>query len=112
MKKKSTFQSAFSDVRVLVGLFIFLALLLGLGVFFNASAQVNSDPKFAPWNPLVWLEQKVTDTFNVRFGQIGRQAGQFVAVHNVTVDKGGNIYTAEVNTGQRVQKFRRIDMQN
>jgi sugar lactone lactonase YvrE len=47
-----------------------------------------------------------------RFGQIGRQAGQFVAVHNVTVDRGGNIYTAEVNTGQRVQKFRRIDMQN
>jgi hypothetical protein len=56
MKKKSTFQSAFPDVRVLVGLFIFLAFLLGLGVFFNASAQVNSDPKFAPWNPSVWLE--------------------------------------------------------
>ena len=47
-----------------------------------------------------------------RFGRVGRQAGQFVAVHNVTVDKGGNIYTAEVNTGQRVQKFRRLDMQN
>src|SRR5262245_56136922 len=47
-----------------------------------------------------------------RFGRVGRQAGQFVAVHNVTVDSGGNIYTAEVNTGQRVQKFRRLDMQN
>ena len=45
-------------------------------------------------------------------GRVGRQAGEFVAVHNITVDKGGNIYTAEVNTGQRVQKFRRIDMQN
>jgi hypothetical protein len=52
-------------------LFIFLAFLLGLGVFFNASAQVNSDPKFAPWNPLVWLEQKVTasdGTANSYFG--------------------------------------------
>jgi hypothetical protein len=71
MKKKSTFQSAFTDVRVLVGLFIFLAFLLGPGVFFNASAQVNSDPKFAPWNPLVWLEQKVTasdGTTNSYFG--------------------------------------------
>src|SRR6266481_7397567 len=71
MKKESTFQSAFPDVRVLVGLFIFLAFLLGLGVFFNASAQVNSDPKFAPWNPLVWLEQKVTasdGTANSYFG--------------------------------------------
>jgi DNA-binding beta-propeller fold protein YncE len=47
-----------------------------------------------------------------RFGRVGRQAGEFVAVHNITVDKGGNIYTAEVNTGQRVQKFRRLDMQN
>jgi hypothetical protein len=71
MKKKSTFQSAFADVRVLAGLFIFLAFLLGLGVFFNAFAQVNSDTKFAPWNPLVWLEQKVTasdGTANSYFG--------------------------------------------
>jgi DNA-binding beta-propeller fold protein YncE len=44
-----------------------------------------------------------------RFGRIGRQAGQFTAVHNITVDREGNIYTAEVNTGQRVQKFRRLD---
>jgi hypothetical protein len=71
MKKKSTFQSAFPDVRVLIGLFIFLAFLLGLGVFFNASAQVNGNPKFAQWNPLVWLEQKVTasdGTANSYFG--------------------------------------------
>src|SRR5437667_7467148 len=63
MKNKSTSQSAFPDVRVLIGLFIFLAFLLGLGVFFNASAQV--------WNPLVWLEQKVTagdGTANSYFG--------------------------------------------
>jgi hypothetical protein len=24
----------------------------------------------------------------------------------------GNLFTSEVNTGQRVQKFRRLDMQN
>jgi len=47
-----------------------------------------------------------------RFGRPGRQAGQFTAVHNITVDRQGNIYTAEVNTGQRVQKFRRLDAQN
>src|SRR5437868_15470394 len=60
MKKKSTSQSAFLNLRVLIGLFIFLAFLLGLGVFFDASGQVNSNPEFARWNPLVWLEQKVT----------------------------------------------------
>ena len=47
-----------------------------------------------------------------RFGRPGRQAGQFTAVHNIAVDHQGNIYTAEVNTGQRVQKFRRIDAQD
>ena len=47
-----------------------------------------------------------------RFGQVGRQAGQFTALHNIAVDRQGNIYTAEVNTGQRVQKFRRLDSQD
>ena len=30
----------------------------------------------------------------------------------VAVDAQGNVYTTEVNTGQRVQKFRRLDPQN
>jgi DNA-binding beta-propeller fold protein YncE len=47
-----------------------------------------------------------------RFGRIGRQAGQFTALHNVTVDHQGNIYTAEVNTGERIQRFRRLDLQD
>ncbi|MGE4658422.1 MAG: hypothetical protein AAEI08_05750, partial [Gammaproteobacteria bacterium] len=39
------------------------------------------------------------------FGRGGRQAGQFDWVHNVAVDSHGNIYTAEVRTGKRIQKF-------
>jgi hypothetical protein len=71
MKKKSTSQSAFPNVRVLISLFIFVAFLLGLGVFSNVTAQINGNPKFAQWNPLVWLEQKVTasdGTANSYFG--------------------------------------------
>jgi len=52
-------------------LFIFLAFLLGLGVFSNVTAQIHGNPKFARWNPLVWLEQKVTasdGTANSYFG--------------------------------------------
>jgi hypothetical protein len=30
-------------------------------------------------------------------------------VHDIAIDSQGNLYTAEVNTGQRVQKFRRLD---
>lgn len=39
------------------------------------------------------------------FGRIGRYAGQFVFLHNVAVDSRGNVYTAEVGTGRRAQKF-------
>ena len=46
-----------------------------------------------------------------RFGRPGRQAGEFTALHNIAVDHQGNIFTAEVATGQRVQKFRRVDQQ-
>jgi hypothetical protein len=47
-----------------------------------------------------------------RVGRGGRYAGQFHVVHNVAVDAEGNVYTTEVNTGQRVQKFRRMDTQS
>ena len=40
-----------------------------------------------------------------RVGRPGRQAGQFHVVHDIAIDSTGNVYTTEVNTGQRVQKF-------
>jgi len=39
------------------------------------------------------------------FGRNGRSAGQFHWVHNMATDSRGNIYTAEVDTGKRAQKF-------
>lgn len=38
-------------------------------------------------------------------GTNGRNAGQFHWVHNLAVDSKGTLYTAEVDTGKRVQKF-------
>ncbi len=55
---------------------------------------------------------RATNEVLARFGRPGRQAGQFTALHNIAVDRQGNIFTAEVNTGQRVQKFRRLDPQD
>ena len=40
------------------------------------------------------------------FGGGGRQAGQFIRVHNVAVDADGNVYTGEAGTGRRIQRFR------
>lgn len=42
------------------------------------------------------------------FGRGGRQPGQFHWVHTMAVDSQGNIYTGEVDTGKRIQKFRRV----
>jgi ABC-type Na+ transport system ATPase subunit NatA len=39
------------------------------------------------------------------FGRNGRSAGQFHWIHNMAVDSTGNIYTTEVDTGKRAQKF-------
>ena len=41
-------------------------------------------------------------------GRSGRNAGEFHYVHNIAVDSKGNIYTTEVDTGKRAQKFRYI----
>ena len=42
------------------------------------------------------------------FGRNGRQAGQFHWIHAMAVDSKGNVYTAEVDTGKRVQKFKLV----
>jgi hypothetical protein len=40
------------------------------------------------------------------FGRNGRGAGQFHWIHAMAVDSKGNLYTGEVDTGKRVQKFK------
>jgi len=40
-----------------------------------------------------------------RLGRQGRMAGEFHYLHEVSVDSKGNIYTGEVETARRVQKF-------
>ena len=40
-----------------------------------------------------------------QFGAKGTQPGEFQAPHLVSVDSKGNLYTAEVNPGNRAQKF-------
>jgi hypothetical protein len=42
-----------------------------------------------------------------RLGRSGRMAGEFHWIHQVSLDSKGNIYTGEVDTGKRIQKFLR-----
>jgi len=41
------------------------------------------------------------------FGRQGRYAGEFHWVHAIAIDSRGNLFSGEVDTGKRVQKFTR-----
>jgi DNA-binding beta-propeller fold protein YncE len=79
----------------------------------------------AVWDVAVWPDPKQTYLLNAdgenneirvlkrddgtvvgSFGRNGRNAGQFHWIHAMAVDSKGNVYTAEVDTGKRVQKFK------
>jgi DNA-binding beta-propeller fold protein YncE len=86
--------------------------------FFERSTRLNgsvSDLVFSPEpeqkfiymvdgvnNELRIIDRKSNETL-ARVGRPGRFAGQFHVVHNVAVDRQGNVYTTEVNTGQRAK---------
>jgi DNA-binding beta-propeller fold protein YncE len=59
-------------------------------------------------NQCVWILLRKDLTVAGSFGRIGRYAGQFIWVHSIAVDSGGNIYATEVYRGKRVQKFTRV----
>lgn len=50
------------------------------------------------------LERRSGDVLRT-FGRNGRNAGQFHWVHQLGVDSHGNVYTGEVDTSKRLQKF-------
>jgi len=56
-------------------------------------------------NNKVWILERDDGNILSSFGRNGRSAGQFHWVHNLATDSHGNIYTAEVDTGKRAQKF-------
>jgi DNA-binding beta-propeller fold protein YncE len=77
------------------------------------------------WDVAIWPDPKQTYLLNAdgendeirvlkredggvvgSFGRNGRNAGQFHAIHAMAVDARGNVYTGEVDSGKRIQKFK------
>ncbi len=56
-------------------------------------------------NNVVWSLLRETGAVLGTFGRNGRMAGEFHWVHSLAVDSQGNVYTTEVDTGKRAQKF-------
>jgi sugar lactone lactonase YvrE len=56
-------------------------------------------------NHKVWVLRRSDLEVVGDFGRGGRQIGQFLRPHGMSVDSHGNIYVGEASTGRRVQKF-------
>jgi len=59
-------------------------------------------------NNVIWILDRLSLTVVDHFGRLGKNAGQFYRLHNLDIDSRGNLYTTEVNAGQRLQKFERV----
>ena len=56
-------------------------------------------------NNVVWTLERDTGKVAGKLGHHGHQGGYFHFVHVATMDSKGNLYTGEVDSGKRVQKF-------
>jgi DNA-binding beta-propeller fold protein YncE len=54
---------------------------------------------------VIWTLRRSDGTVLGSTGHNGRNAGQFHAIHSLVSDSAGNLYTGEVETGKRIQKF-------
>jgi hypothetical protein len=54
---------------------------------------------------VIWTLLRETGQVMGHTGHAGRNAGQFHWIHQIGSDSKGNLYTGEVDTGKRLQKF-------
>lgn len=81
----------------------------------TGGTRTASDVAFSPderfmyvadmMNGQVWILDAESYEILGAFGRNGRYPGEFIWLHSVETDAEGNVYTTEVNTGRRVQKF-------
>ena len=56
-------------------------------------------------NHKVWILRRSDLEVVGDFGRGGRQLGQFIRPHGMSIDSRGSVYVGEASTGRRVQKF-------
>ena len=85
---------------------------LGSGSVSGVTLSQDDDQQwlFVPdgTNNVVWIVDRSSLEVVDYFGRLGKNAGQYYRLHNLAIDSRGNLYTTEVNVGQRLQKFDRI----
>ena len=56
-------------------------------------------------NNTIWILNREDGKVVTRVGSSGNNGGQFHGLHMLSVDSKGNLYTGEVESGERVQRF-------
>jgi sugar lactone lactonase YvrE len=56
-------------------------------------------------NHMIWIHDRKNGNLVGSIGGLGRMAGQFFWIDAIAMDSHGNLYTGEVWTGKRIQKF-------
>ena len=79
------------------------------GTVYNLAFSADPEQKYVfvadGANNKVWIVERKTGTTVGSIGDNGRMAGMFHFIDGVAADSKGNIYTGEVETGKRIQKF-------
>jgi hypothetical protein len=82
---------------------------LGAGSVWELAFSRDRDQKFLlvadGENNVIWTLLRNDGSVLGQTGHNGRNAGQFHWVHQMASDSEGNLYTGEVDTGKRIQKF-------
>jgi DNA-binding beta-propeller fold protein YncE len=82
---------------------------LGMGSVWQFAFSTDEHQKFLfiddGENNVIWTVRREDGSVVGQMGHSGRNAGQFHWVHQIVSDSQGNLYTGEVDTGKRVQKF-------
>lgn len=89
--------------------FVYDPATLGNGSTWVARLSSDPDQKFLIYadgeNNVVRIADRRTGQVLRTFGHNGRNAGEFHWVHQMGIDSQGIIYTGEVDTSKRLQKF-------
>jgi DNA-binding beta-propeller fold protein YncE len=89
--------------------FILRPRTLGNGSAYDLAFSRDSAQKYLMVadgeNNVIWTLLRSDGSVQGTTGHAGRNAGQFHHVHAIVADSKGNLYTGEVETGRRVQKF-------
>jgi hypothetical protein len=82
---------------------------LGIGSVWDLTFSPDKEQSFLfvadGEDNVIWTIQRSEGKILGSTGHNGRNAGQFHWIHQIASDSAGNLYTGEVDTGKRIQRF-------